>query len=974
MTTLIDNILDSVNPQDPEINNALKQGKEFKKYQKKITRDLNSKIRKSNIVEGFSTQPTHYAERSKNVLDQNKLKDSQVAELESLKKQYTTLQNQVQQLQTHAMDSTQTYLDITNPNNKYHNKNIRFTGNGAIGYVTNKGDYKWYPNMDVLNNTAGKNGCPSGWTDVNNAGTGFNIPGSVIEAAPPVVVGTTIQQGQSCGNEGNNVYVNAILPASTQANYTGCYTDNPISPSMTFIGGAPSPQASIVNGNFSQPSIGNNSYQYITSSSAVPGWYFSAVLVNNSQAWGYPVPYPSGNQCLCIQMTQYVSQTLNLGAGSYTLTFFAVGRNCCDGSGQSNPVNIQLYTTDNQYISTIYSVQPPVGKWTNYSTTFTVQNTQNYKIFFSGTWTAGDRSTAFQNISISSGANSAGSYTYSMCKESAISGGYRYFALQNVNAQTSKGYCAVSNNSVGATSGGTSYVVSGGVALWASGTYGKTGCSAILTTQGALSVVQNGTSIFATPNSNASPSNYLGCYGDGPTRAMPLYNGGSQQYNYAQCQAIAQQSGSQYFGLQNSGSGQTAQCALSNNLGQTTGYGKAGNCTQISDGTYSGGGWSNAVYNNASPSSNYFLILQDDGNLCIYRGTNPNDNQGYIWCAMTNGKQQKPNPQYAASKGKYGQNYITGGATLAVGDFVGSNDGSIYLIMQGDGNLVLYTSQNVINCSKMSDNNTGGGVGANALYDLGKTGFPSNVGKIGFVDDDGNLSEYPSSMKGMSTSYTKFSNSDSGGNDLGGIPNSNLDACKTACNNNNNCAGFVFDNRNNVCYPKNSSMYPTGSKSPLDNVDLYVRQPSITTFPGSSKTTSNVDSIQWQNYKNTGNSVSSTTFGTSGVLNSAQRQVLDQLTGRLNLLASQITEKTNSLLSKNINVNNQLTSNKTNFTNSANDFNAITSLDQSAHLNNINGIVKDSDIVVLQENSRYLVWSILAVGVVSLSLNILKKD
>jgi hypothetical protein len=969
MTTLIDNILDSVKPQDSEINSALKQGKEFKKYQKKITRELNSKIRKSNIVEGFSTQPTNYAEKSQNVLDQNKLNATQVAELEALKKQYTALQNQVQELQSNAMDSTQTYLDITNPNNKYHNTNIRFTQNGAIGYVTNKGDYKWYSSMDAFNNTAGKNGCPAGVTNVGDSSVGFNTTGSVLKTNPALLAGTTMQKGQSCGNEGNNVYVNAILPASTQASYTGCYTDNLNAPTMTFIGGAPAPQASIVNGNFSQPAIGNNSYQYITSQSRIPGWNFSAVLVNNSGAWGYPVPYPNGNQCACIQMTQSMSQTLNLGAGSYTLTFFAAGRNCCDGSGQSNPVNIQLNGT------TFYSVQPPVSKWTNYSTTFNVTTTGNNVLSFIGTWSSGDRSTAFQNISISGGATSAGSYTYSMCKEAAISGGYRYFALQNVNTQSSTGYCAVSNNSVGATSGGTSYVVSGGVALWASGTYGKTGCSAILTTQGALSVIQNGTSIFATPNSNSNPSNYLGCYGDGPNRAMPLYNGGSQQYSYAQCQAIAQQTGSAYFGLQNSSSGTNAQCALSNNLGQTMGYGKAGNCTRIGDGTYSGGGWSNAVYNNSQPTSNYFLILQDDGNLCIYRGSSPNDNQGYIWCAMTNGKQQKPNPQYAASKGKYGQNYITGGATLAVGDFVGSNDGSIYLIMQGDGNLVLYTSQNVINCSKMVDNNTGGGIGANALYDLGKTGFPSNVGKIGFVDDDGNLSEYPSSMKGMSSSYTKFSNSDSPGNDIGGpIYNSTQSACETKCNSMNDCAGYIFDTNQNLCWPKNKNMYPAGSKIPKSGDDLYIRQPSITTFPGSSKTTSNVDSIQWQNYKNTGKSVSSTTFGTSGVLNSAQRQVLDQLTGRLNLLASQITAKTNSLLSKNINVNTQLSSNKTNFTDSANDFNAITSLDQSAHLNNINGIVKDSDIVVLQENSRYLVWSILAVGVVSLSLNILKKD
>uniref|UniRef100_A0A6C0DTD3 Apple domain-containing protein n=1 Tax=viral metagenome TaxID=1070528 RepID=A0A6C0DTD3_9ZZZZ len=963
MTTLIDNILDSVKPQDSEINKALKQGKEFKKYQKKITRSLNSKI-----VEGFSTQPTHYAEKSQNVLDQNKLNAAEVAELEELKKQYNFLQTRVQELQKHEMGTTQTYLDITNPNNKYHNNNINFTQGPGWAYVTNKGTAKAIVNNDILSSISGQNGCPSNIINVSSSGPNYTTPGHTLELSPPVITGTPIQKNQSCGNEGNNVYVNAILPASTQANYTGCYTDNLSAPTMTFIGGAPAPQASIVNGNFSQPAIGNNSYQYITSQSKIPGWNFNAVLVNNSGAWGYPVPYPSGNQCACIQTTQSMSQTLNLGAGSYTLTFFAVGRNCCDGSGQSNPVNIQLNGT------TFYSVQPPVSKWTNYSTTFNVTTTGNNVLSFVGTWSAGDRSTAFQNISISGGANSAGSYTYSMCKEAAISGGYRYFALQNVNTQTSKGYCAVSNNSVGATSNGISYVVSGGFALWASGTYGKSGCSAILTTQGALSVVQNGTSIFATPNSNSNPSNYLGCYGDGPNRAMPLYNGGSQQYSYAQCQAIAQQTKSAYFGLQNSSSGTNAQCALSNNLGQTMGYGKAGNCTRIGDGTYSGGGWSNAVYNNSQPTSNYFLILQDDGNLCIYRGSGPNDNQGYIWCAMTNGKQQKPNPQYTASKGKYGRNYITSGATLAVGDFVGSNDGSTYLIMQGDGNLVLYTSENTLNCNFMADNNIGGGVGANALYDLGKTGFPSNVGKIGFVDDDGNLSEYPSSMKGMSTSYIKFPNSDSPGNDLGGITNSTKTNCETKCNSMDNCAGYVFDNRNNVCYPKNKNMYPVGSKNPLNNVDLYIRQPSITTFPGSSKTTSYVDSIRWQNYKNTGKPVSSTTFGTSGIVNSAQRQALDQLTGRLNLLASQITEKTNSLLSKNIKVNDQLSSNKTNFTNSATDFNAITSMDQSGQLHNINEIVKDSDIVVLQENSRYLVWSILAVGVVSLSLNILKKD
>ena len=63
MATIIDNIMYSMKStsQDIEISKALKQGKEFKKYQKNIKRE-------TEIREGFSTQPTSYAEQSKQVL------------------------------------------------------------------------------------------------------------------------------------------------------------------------------------------------------------------------------------------------------------------------------------------------------------------------------------------------------------------------------------------------------------------------------------------------------------------------------------------------------------------------------------------------------------------------------------------------------------------------------------------------------------------------------------------------------------------------------------------------------------------------------------------------------------------------------------------------------------------------------------------------------------------------------------------
>ena len=86
---------------------------------------------------------------------------------------------------------------------------------------------------------------------------------------------------------------------------------------------------------------------------------------------------------------------------------------------------------------------------------------------------------------------------------------------------------------------------------------------------GSITVLNSsGTTVFSTPNSTSPPSSYIGCYGDSSTRAMPMYNNGSHQYNKSECQQIAQENGATYYGLQDSTSGENAQCALSSNLTQ----------------------------------------------------------------------------------------------------------------------------------------------------------------------------------------------------------------------------------------------------------------------------------------------------------------------------------------------------------------------------------------------------------------------
>jgi hypothetical protein len=691
----------------------------------------------------------------------------------------------------------------------------------------------------------------------------------------------------------------------------------------------------------------------------------------------YLKPYPHGSQCLSIQGNQYVSQTVYLQAGvTYTLSFIACGRGCCDGEQSSNPINIQLYVAaTNGYISTVYNFQPPISVWTNYTTSFTVQTSQNTKIFYTGTSDSVDRSTAIQNITLTTGGGgSSGLYTYDQCKQSAMSQGYQYFALQNVNTSNSQGYCAVSNSQPTVTSLGESLAATGSAALWSSNTSGQTGNTATLTTTGSLSVLNSGgQSVFSTDNANAKPANYLGCYGDGGDRAMSTWfktDEWGQDYSYAQCEQIAKDQGSSYFGLQNSTSGTNAQCFLSNDLAHTREYGKAGNCTQTGDG-YSGGGYSNAVYNNKSPDSIYFLQVQGDGNVCVNRGSGPSDVQGNIWCSGTNGKGQSPNPAFAAAKGKYGKDWIASGATLASGDFVGSADGTFALIMQSDGNLVLYTYTLGSNCQKMADGNTGAGVGGNALYGFPVSAIPGNMGKLAYVDEDSQLHDYPSDNVKLVNNYSRFQEIDSGGHDIPGAAygNATVDQCTTSCNNNPSCAGFAF--HQNICFPKDNTMFPVpGTSQPLQGCDVYIKNRQPQTLPiGVSATTNNTDTVSYQNYLKGG--TVGDKYGLSNA-NSVEKQQLSDLETRLGLITSEINKFTNKFEQGGAKIDNQLISNIPGTDKYLKEL-GITNSKIKHTSTTLNRILDDSDIVVLQKNYDYLFWSILAAGAVLVSMNIVKK-
>jgi hypothetical protein len=46
---------------------------------------------------------------------------------------------------------------------------------------------------------------------------------------------------------------------------------------------------------------------------------------------------------------------------------------------------------------------------------------------------------------------------------------------------------------------------------------------------------------------------------------------------------------------------------------------------------------------------------------------------------------------------------------------------------------------------------------------------------------------------------------------------------------------------------------------------------------------------------------------------------------------------------------------------------------QNLDINDVNGMLNDSDLRVLQQNYSYIMWSIFAIGTLTITINALKK-
>jgi hypothetical protein len=200
-----------------------------------------------------------------------------------------------------------------------------------------------------------------------------------------------------------------------------------------------------------------------------------------------------------------------------------------------------------------------------------------------------------------------------------------------------------------------------------------------------------------------------------------------------------------------------------------------------------------------------------------------------------------------------------------------------------------------------------------------------------------------------------------------------MEQCKNTCNSNVSCAGFVYDNKNNVCWPKNSNIYPNSKlveNNENNNFSTFIRNKQPTNPPiGVPKNVKNIDSITYQNYPNGGNLEDK--YGLAKYTD-IQQQELSQLESKLNMLSEVLNNITGVYEYSNNLVNNQSNKNMLGLVDYS-DQKIKTEKKIRDFPQGTNLMIDDSNIVVLQKNYEYLLWSSIAIGVLIITLGYYRK-
>ena len=984
----------------------LNQGQQFNKKQNQQT-----------MIEGFAT----------NIFQQKQTRDAQntltnTAEtntLNDLNGKYVGLDGQYTQASANLSSKTNKVITRISSANTNLNKNITLgtvslpiTDNGNGGYVTGKGVFKSYPSQDIKDNTIGKNGCSSSFTQVQKN----NFSDSLIQ-------GTPMQSGQACGNEGKNVYVSS-LNSNPITTYVGCYRDkNTINANtaMTYDSNA----IGITDFNTCKQYASENGYSYFGMQNLQSSGLAQCVVSNNSidtiknngdaSAMVKFKPLWSSNT------VSSVSNSMKLNGMGQLEVFNTITENIvfsttntvpeCVNSGKIKVTSASYDINCNQLVSGFTNLfsstieglsMKKIGKAVKKVASKAEEAAEEAaeaaekaaKEAAQRAKEAAERAAKEAAQRAKEAAEKAAKEAAQRAKEAAaaktaLDSAARSISMASVINSTrtsaserSAAERAAAERSAAERSAAAAAAARAAVAAKAAADRAAAERAAAEKRRADREAEDNRIKIKIASDKEAEDNRIRikiaedKAEADRAARASEATQKVSTECNNKNNCSIRANS------LFNTDK------ACNFNVAYTCGTRAFTNPTPLS-------GSQTMILNcddYITTNCTFYLLLEDNGSINIYKGSSPPISGALerpVYNVYTNTSTNPiiSNSDWTTNKGK--GNFISMNVPLLPGQWLCSTNGSFKLIMQTDGNLVLYTSEIENGCPEINGKKYGI-ANINAVYKINENIDKSNLGKVAYIDSDANLRDYPETMLQKSNSYTLYDKYDSIGNDISAINNvNNVNDCKTSCNANNLCAGFVYKPSEQKCYLKNVQMYPAGDRQRHENSSftMGVRIPEIipNVVKTCDKTIVPIDSVRYNAYKK-GNIMNETVnCGITQELTQEQ-SIFDTVKTSLSNLKDVIIGKSDdAYLSYTKNTKQIIPINTRNATNNKNE-NAITKAQIGVikvneygiqegfdiNMNDVNSMLSDSDLTILQSNYSYIMWSVLAVGLLSVTVNTVK--
>ena len=382
--------------------------------------------------------------------------------------------------------------------------------------------------------------------------------------------------------------------------------------------------------------------------------------------------------------------------------------------------------------------------------------------------------------------------------------------------------------------------------------------------------------------------------------------------------------------------------------------------------------------------SKFRLILDNNGHLSLYNvGKSP---KTLLWTNANDKSITMPESivvdGYRAEKGIYGRNYLNGGEFLEADQWIGSTNGKYRLLMDPADNQ-LKVVYNKLNCD-----DTAGPVDSTSvsIYMIKPDPMRSNLGKLGYVDNEGLLRLYDDSQTGLSSHFSYIGGFNVYGSNLN-APISNVadaTACQKQCEMSDKCAGLVFDSVNKTCQFKDKTLFKTGKRVINNNYQYYLRAKSTGDIDISCPSDvadyvfSKTSAFETDYKKNTNKpNMTSTTKCELAAYTENERTVVQS---KKEAIASEVS---NNGIKPNITrlsttystIQNKLSTAKTSLKNI---FKELTTTQKDLtdwsgdQLSQLEAMNEDRDLNMLSENYKHIMWSILAILIIMGAIKIAK--